>query len=568
MDKQTLFLGRTDQGIFAQGLFCSMEKVAGAPGPMWETAPRIRQFIKTLKAEDRKKNCYVLVNALGAGEFFGSNINADYFPWNALAHEGEDYGHRTFLNAHAFAHHVNKDPEKAFGIPEVSVLNPRMKRVELVIKLDREKAKRQAADGIITRIDNGEFPDVSMGCKVPYDVCSICGNQSKTRDDYCEHMRPGDEMRGIWGPNKILPDGRKIYVINTLPRFFDISFVFMGADKTAKVMAKLASKGAHVCLGPVCALPSSSRDEGPSLYGPTGAALDVAALRKTASASCDERRGPCGRKCGECAERDRCETEKLASAFGVKQAAHPKMSELVKSIPSAAFSARKLPELERREKDLPPEVLDALAEYPLPNSTGATTAAGMVLKPREFQRLVLMRAGQRRLADSLDQRGLTFRAVHRFDDSVDPQLPADPELIRRLMPYLMARSAYAPVLQVRVMGVSIAPDRGNKALPTGGAIEHPSLDKISAAYNGYRRNVLMKLGQAGEVVLGDSKLRSAVLGSELVNMFSKTASQTKIIDHDTVAYMMSAHLSNRSLLSPTADVLAAANPWLLSELSA
>src|SRR5690242_4510813 len=124
MEKQVLFLGATDAGVFAQPLFGSagvFEKTAGAaPFSDWETGEELRKFIRTLTAEDRKKYVYVLVNALGAGEYFGPNINADYFPWEALAHKGDDYGYRTFYNAHAFQHHANKDPARAFGVPVVS----------------------------------------------------------------------------------------------------------------------------------------------------------------------------------------------------------------------------------------------------------------------------------------------------------------------------------------------------------------------------------------------------------------------------------------------------------------
>jgi len=192
MEKQVLYMGKTASGIFCQSLFGSagaFEKVAGAPAfADWETGDELRKFIAGISKEDRKKNAYTLVNALGAGEYFGSNINADYFPWNALTHEGDDYGYKTFLRAHAFQHHVNKDPDRAFGVPVLSLINTKMKRVELIIKLDREKAKKEGADGIVVRIDKGEFPDVSMGCKVPYDVCSICSNRSKTRADYCQHI--------------------------------------------------------------------------------------------------------------------------------------------------------------------------------------------------------------------------------------------------------------------------------------------------------------------------------------------------------------------------------------------
>lgn len=88
-------------------------------------------------------------------------------------------------------------------------------------------------------------------CKVPYDICTICGNRSKTRYDYCACVK---EI----GMGTILKDGRRIGVINTYPRFFDISFVFIGADKTAKVMVKLGS-GLLVPLSAV---------EGEKIYGP------------------------------------------------------------------------------------------------------------------------------------------------------------------------------------------------------------------------------------------------------------------------------------------------------------
>ena len=563
MLKRTHFLGHTEAGVFAQGLFASMEKTAGVPGMAWDNADEIRKFVRTIGKGEHSKNAYVLVNALGAGEYYGSNINADWFPWNALTHEGDDYGYKTFLNAHAFAHHANKDPNHAFGVPVVSVLNPRMKRVELIIKLDREKARLEGADGVINRIDSGEFPDVSMGCRVPYDVCYVCGHQSKTRDDYCQHMRPPPDKRDTLGPNKILPDGRRICVINTLPRFFDISFVFIGADKTAKVMAKLASVGSRLCIGSVCATPQPSSVPADDLYDNAGRRLDLG-FRKTASA-CGCNRGPCGGLCAECADEPRCSMDKLASAFGMKTA-QQKLSTIVKSIPAGVFSAKKLPGLEASEPDLPPEVLDRMAEHPLPGALGTATAAGMVLKPREFQRIVLIRMGHLPMADELDEEGLSFRPVPRFGD-VDPVLSIVRAVLQALAPYIQARTAFEPSLGARSV---LAPDKVKKTLPTRGSVEHPLLDKISAAYNGYRRNVLMKLSQAREVALGDPQLRSMILGDELVNMFLKTASTDEILSHDSVAYMMGAHLSDKSLLSTAAvaGCVAVANPRLREELSA
>ena len=181
------------------------------------------------KLEKKAGKTYVLVNAMGSGETWGSNRNGDYFPDVALSRD-----HKTFEKlGHAYKHHVNKDPEKSFGQVKVSVFNPDMHRVELVIELDDARAKE-----ILDRIEKGEYPAVSMGTKVPYDICSICGKKSKRISDYCNHFK--FEM------NTILPDGRKVYAINdTDLKFFDISFVRIPADRTASVLSKVAEiKGA------------------------------------------------------------------------------------------------------------------------------------------------------------------------------------------------------------------------------------------------------------------------------------------------------------------------------------
>lgn len=552
--KQILFFGQTEAGIFAQAIFdAALTKTAAPVLASWDTAPAIQTYIKTITPEDRKRYCYVLVNALGAGEYFGSNINADYFPWDALAHEGDDYGYKTFLNAHAFQHHANKDPTRAFGVPVVSVLNPRMKRVELIIRLDRELAKKWGADGIITRIENGEFPDVSMGCKVPFDVCSKCGHHSKTRDDYCLHMRPPEELRGIYGPNKILPDGTKIYVVNTRPRFFDISFVFIGADKTAKVMAKLASRGAQHCLGSVCALPASTGAQDHHLFGPTGE--EIAPLRKTASAAREGLRGPCGRLCEECDDCDACHTSKLASAFGVKEAAHRKLSEIVKSVPSGLFATKKLPALEQGERDIAPRDLDQMAEHPLPSILASATRVGMVLKPHEFQHLVLRRMGEDGLLDRLNGRNEVFRQVGRdcpsglsnLDDALD-------QVFQLLKSYIRERTVLGSPFQLRVM---VASDGSKNSLPTKTPIGDSLLDKVSAAYNGYRREVLEKMSQAVSAVRSDPRLAEAVLGDGLSMMF-KTASSS-ILSADSLRYVLGAHLQDRTLLTASSSSAATFN---------
>jgi hypothetical protein len=213
----------------------------------------IQDWLGTYKSDARK--IAILVNALGASEFWGQNVNGDIFPEGALIHDCRchpneqhpiddftgkvvpPYGYWTFLNAFPYVHHRNKDPTRAFGNVVVTCWNPTMRRVELVVLIDRHLAMQHDAQHIVDRIDRGDYPDVSMGCRVPYDICTICGHKSKTRNDYCSCIKN-------IGMGKILDDGRQIGVINTYPRFFDISFVFIGADKTAKMMCKLGSAGA------------------------------------------------------------------------------------------------------------------------------------------------------------------------------------------------------------------------------------------------------------------------------------------------------------------------------------
>lgn len=551
MEKQVQFFGKTDTGIFCQTLFGSagaFEKTAGAPAfSDWETGDAIRKYIAGITKEDRQKYCYVLVNALGAGEYFGSNINADYFPWNSLTHEGDDYGYKTFLKAHAYAHHVNKDPTRAFGIPVLSLLNHKMKRVELIVRLDRVKAKLEGHDGIITRIDAGEFPDVSMGCKVPYDVCSKCHNQSKTRDDYCEHMRPPEHLRGIYGPNKILQDGSKIYVINLHPRFFDISFVFIGADKTAKVMAKIASKGNMICMGDVCTVPRISSE----VYELTsGGILVPESMAKTASV-----KEPCCTSCGD--------FDKISSAFQVKTSAKKKLSEIIKQVPAGTFAMRKLKVMESSEPTISTPYLDSMAlGSSLPEILGSALLAGIIFKPEEFQRLVLRKMAEDEIADRLFAKKEVFKQSKDYE-KVALDFSSPTSMLPFLSSVIEKRAAFGKHFDLRV---ATSPEDVKIPLPTQTAVEHPLLDKVAAAYNGYRREVLLKLSQAVEVIQSDPQLRDAVIGSDLVNMFMKTANSS-LLSLDSVTYMMGAHFTDRALLSNTAvaDAIADHNPRLLSE---
>ncbi len=538
IDKQVQFFGKTASGIFCHPLFGSagtFEKIAGAPAfADWDNGDQFRRYISTITKEDRKRYSYVLVNALGAGEYFGSNINADYFPWEALSHEGDDYGYKTFLKAHAFQHHVNKDPTRAFGHPVLSLLNIRMKRVELVVRLDREKAKIEGADGVIARIDRGEFPDVSMGCKVPYDVCYKCKHKSKTRDDYCIHMHPPEELRHIYGPNKILPDGIKCCVINLHPRFFDISFVFIGADKTAKVMAKLASRGNSLCFGDVCAVPRLSAEVFSLVSG-----SDSAPLYKEAS-TCE-----CGCS-GGCSD-----FGKFAEVFTVrsKKASQSKIGEIIKNVPVGTNSLKVISQLESSEPTISKDVLDDMAQkHDLGTCCSTTGMMGIVLKPREFQRIVLIRMGENDLADKLDKSNTIFRSSDKLDESIKiDKNYFDSELMSMLLHLLDSRSGFGVPFKNRMIH-STTSDK--KILPTETSMDHSLLNKIGEAYSGYRKSLLQKISQAEEVIQNDPQLRETIIGNPFMNAILKTSSvEDSLVTPNSISYFSGVHLPNRDLLS-------------------
>ncbi|HUU96405.1 MAG TPA: hypothetical protein VM487_11745, partial [Phycisphaerae bacterium] len=72
-------------------------------------------------------------------------------------------------------------------------------------------------------------------CKVPFDVCTICGHKAANRKEYCDHLT--NEMCHV------KEGGWQVGAINDRPLFFDISGVFRPADRIAYGLQKIASTG-------------------------------------------------------------------------------------------------------------------------------------------------------------------------------------------------------------------------------------------------------------------------------------------------------------------------------------
>ena len=212
--------------LLPEGPVVGLEKTAAA-----------QEILDFTKSIDRKEGKFYLhINAMGAGEYYGSNRNGDYFPEDNLKQ-----WHKTFETspAHIYRHHINKDPSIAIGDVIFSYYNDRMHRVEIIAELDKAKAAPEYA-----AIERGEYPMTSMACNTPYDVCSICNNKAHTRSEYCSHL--ATQL------NKTLPDGRRVMSLNVGPlKFFDMSIVIRPADVTSSVLQKVASANEIPVLGSV-----------------------------------------------------------------------------------------------------------------------------------------------------------------------------------------------------------------------------------------------------------------------------------------------------------------------------
>lgn len=164
-------------------------------------------------------------------EKYGCNKNGD-----AFSRETCKTAHHTFKDhARYYRLHENKNPVKSYGKVAATSYNPDMGRIELLVIGNGTKEAADHNGGLpmlqssLDTLENRGHLDWSMGCKVAYDVCSICGNKAATRADYCDsntcvNPRTGDSMPGCkTGLTKIASDGTRQYVENPNPTFNDIS---------------------------------------------------------------------------------------------------------------------------------------------------------------------------------------------------------------------------------------------------------------------------------------------------------------------------------------------------------
>jgi hypothetical protein len=283
---------------------------------------------------------YILVLAMGASEFYGPNRNGDAFRESELKKT-----YKTFeTDAHVYKSHVNKDPLKSYGKVVKAFYNDSMHRVELILEIDNSKAP-----DIVDKVNSGETVAVSMGCKIKFDVCSICGNEAPTRAQYCTHLR--NEL------NKIYPDGRVVCANNPNPKFFDISIVWRPADKTGYMLKKVASTNAT---------------------GPSSAWLAEKQAARVAIATYLNKAA---------------EIEKLVSGHGIK-APIPSSGGSINDKPSSLTKQWLLtvvPKLRRSFKEISDEDKLELSEHSLPKVLSSLSDMGIFLATPEFLDLVYVK---------------------------------------------------------------------------------------------------------------------------------------------------------------------------------
>lgn len=372
---------------------------------------------------------------------------------------------------------------------------------------------------------------VVHNCKVPYDVCSICADWSRitknprvdlmehrkrpitglstVTHEYCQHLQ--NEL------NKIYDDGRKVKMLNVHPRFFDLSLVFIGADKTSKVLAKLAHGKCPIRVNsPMCKQGCTKCSSAHAI--PSSHVYDVWSREKTAERP--ERSGAVAISQQKSDHKGKAKSnminnkkadQMLKEAFGdpgaddyipeseqdavmkyyrSKQASPiVKRSEIVKRIRSH-FSGKALPALEATEPDIPEDIQDKMSDR-LSDSLSTCGGMGIVAKPHEFQRMYIRALGKPELADDLDRKRIMFRMGAKPSGDFGLSGSMIPSLIKSLIPMLASRSAFGPPLHRRVIIViSKKPPMDDECEHE--CMDHPLLDKVSSAYSAYRRDLLYK----------------------------------------------------------------------------
>lgn len=396
-----------------------------------EQGENIASFLKTFKP-DSDNFMYLHVIAMSAGEYYGCNINKDYFPEQDLINR-----HKTFeTNAKVFKEHDNKPTSQDYGHVEFAWYNTKMHRVELILAIDRIKGK-----WIVDKQNAGEQLCVSMGTKVKFDICSICGNHASKPNEYCEHIR--------FHKGEVFPNGKQAYMINPNPTFFDISIVARPADKTAFVLSKVASDNTKEQTYTVM-------EKAASEFENLGVEAKVEQPAVTWEIPDDdiffgeENYKHAVKVASAGQEIDRILGERK------KHASISKQADIIKRVPADAVREINkevfnfLPAIEKIEKDLPTPLLDNLARnYSISDILKSFVGGAIPLKPHEFVRIVITKNNiPEEFSDDILE-GVNC-ALFNNDNPYIPKGTFRGSIIDLLEPFLKNRSSFLEAILPRL----------------------------------------------------------------------------------------------------------------------
>lgn len=212
----------------AGGIIAGVPEDAGAPNlekiALQTSAPAdLLEAARQIRASADPGWAYFYNRALGSGERYGPNNNADFFSSYWLRRN-----HPTFISHAKLYREHDKRPDAVIGRIFASAYNPAFDTVDVIYGAPRSIVEREMEAAIRART----LMTTSMGALVPWDECCYCGNRASRRADYCMHM--------ALHPMRIY-DGRLIYCTNHNPIWDDLSIVEVPAEPVAASVQKVAS---------------------------------------------------------------------------------------------------------------------------------------------------------------------------------------------------------------------------------------------------------------------------------------------------------------------------------------
>ena len=176
---------------------------------------------------------YVRTRAIGSLEKWGPNQNGDGFPIKEL-----QASYNSFVGKGNFIDHKSDDISKIRGLIVDAFMNNEDHCVECLIAVDKVSHPQLARD-----IDTGVVNSVSMGTRVGWSECSVCGNIARTENDYCSHIKGYKGMKvGMFTNNEKHKFGMwPVHEVNHELEFIELSWVAVPAFREANVLERIAS---------------------------------------------------------------------------------------------------------------------------------------------------------------------------------------------------------------------------------------------------------------------------------------------------------------------------------------